>query len=244
MNERPARPVEELLSSGAAEDLVAAASDPRLNEDLALRLLQSRDVPAKALEALAKNGMAMKHRRVLVGLVSHPRTPRFVSIPIANRLFAFELMKIATSPTVATDVKIAADHAIIARLDSISSGERTALARQGSTALAGALLNDPEARNIEAALDNPRMTEIEIVKALKREDVSQALIAQVCEHKKWSLRTEIQISVLKAESTPLAKAIFMADRLPPATVKDVLKNSRLKPQLQAYLREKQERRKK
>jgi hypothetical protein len=86
------------------------------------------------------------------------------------------------------------------------------------------------------------MTEVEIVKALKLEDVSQSLIAQVCEHHKWALRTEIQGEILKAPHTPLAKAILIAERLPASTVSEVLKNSRLPVQVRAYLLEMQSRR--
>lgn len=236
------RALEDLIASTAPEDLIEAAADRALGEDLALKLLNHRELPARALELLAKNPSAMKHRRVITGIVSHPRTPRFVSIPIANRLFAFELMHLTLSPKVATDLKVAADNAIISRLESISAGERIVLARRGSTRLAAALLNDPEARIIEAALNNPRMTEVEIVKALKLDKVKQSLIALACEHKKWQLRSEIQIEVLKAEHTPLAKAILMAERLPPSTVTDVLKNSRLPVTVRAYLLEMQARR--
>jgi hypothetical protein len=239
----PGRTLEELISSGDAGDLVEASADRGLSEDLALKLLNHKEIPARALELIAKNPSAMKHRRVLTGIVAHPRTPRFVSIPIANRLFVFELMQIALSPRVATDLKVAADNAIISRLESVSAGERSALAKQGSTRLAGALLNDSESRVIEAALNNPRMTEIEIVKALKHDQVSQSLIALVCEHKKWELRTEIQVEILKAAHTPLAKAILMAERLPPATVAEILKNSRLPAHVRAYLLEMQARRK-
>jgi hypothetical protein len=237
------RPLEELVSSTSSDDLIAAASDRALNEDLALRLLNNHDLPQRALELLAKNASVMKHRRVIVAIVTHPRTPRFVSLPIANRLFAFELMKIATSASVPMDVKIAADAAIIQRLESISAGERATMAKLGSTKLAGALLRDPEPRIVASALDNPRMTEAEIVKALKQDDVSQSLISFVCEHRQWALRQEIQIEVLKAPHTPLAKAILVADRLPASIVKDVLKNSRLPAAVRAYLAEKQARRK-
>ena len=242
-NGSPGRTLEDLIASNEAADLVEASTDRGLSEDLALKLLSHKEIPARALELLAKNPTAMKHRRVLTAIVTHPHTPRFVSIPIANRLFVFELMQIAISPRVATDLKVAADNAIISRLDSVSSGERLALAKQGSTRLAGALLNDAESRVIEAALNNPRMTEIEIVKALKHDQVSQSLISLVCEHQKWALRTEIQVEVLKAAHTPLAKAILMAERLPPSLVAEVLKNSRLPVHVRAYLLEMQARRK-
>src|SRR4051812_1097560 len=116
MDAPESRSVEELIASQAPEDLIAAASDRRLNEDSALALLKQRDLPTLALERLAKNASAMKHRRVLVGIVTHPRTPRFVSLPVVQRLFSFELMQISISPAVATDVKIAADRAITSRL--------------------------------------------------------------------------------------------------------------------------------
>jgi hypothetical protein len=241
-DEGSARALEDLVSSTDPQDLLNAATNPSLSEDLALRLLNHPELPARALELLAKNPSVMKHRPVLTAIVMHPRTPRFVSIPIANRLYVFELMQIAISPRVATDLKVAADNAIISRLESVSAGERLALARRGSTRAAGALLNDPEERVIEAALNNPRMTEVEIVKALKLEDVSQSLIAQVCEHKKWVLRTEIQVEILKAAHTPLAKAILIAERLPASIVSEVLKNSRLPVQVRAYLLEMQARR--
>lgn len=237
------RSLEELAASSDPQDLIRAAADRALSEDLALRLLNHQELPARALELLAKNPSVMKHRRVLTGIVTHSRTPRFVSLPIANRLFVFELMQIALSPRVATDVKVAADNAIIARLESVSAGEKLALAKQGSTRLAGALLNEAEARTIEAALDNPRMTEVEIVKALRSDSVSQSLIALVCEHKKWSLRTEVQLQILKAAQTPLARAIVIAEKLPPSVVTNVLKHSLLPVQVRAYLTEMQARRK-
>ena len=106
------RSLEELIASEDSKDLLLAAADHGLSEDLALKLLNHRELPARALESLAKNASAMKHRRVLTGIVMHPRTPRFVSLPIANRLFVFELMQIALSPRVATDVHLGDQHAL------------------------------------------------------------------------------------------------------------------------------------
>ncbi len=229
------RSLADLISSSQPEDLLLAAADPRMTKELALEFLSHRELPSRSLEFLARNPNAAKHRKVLVALVSHPATPRFVSLPITRRLFTFELMQIALSPTVATDVKMAADHAIVSRLDSVSSGERFTLAKQASTRVAAALLTDPEERIIEAALNNPRLTEVEIVKALKHDVVPQSLIAEVCAHAKWSLRTEIQIEVLKSPHTPLAQAIMMADKLPHSKVEEVLRTSRMPENVRAYL---------
>src|ERR1051326_1844584 len=97
--------LERMIHDRSPDVLKLAASHPAMNEDLALALLSRRDVPAAALENLSKNGPAMKHRPVQTALVSHPKTPRHVSLPIARHLYTFELMQIALTPAVPADVK-------------------------------------------------------------------------------------------------------------------------------------------
>src|SRR5437762_13431720 len=127
-----AQPIEEMVQARDAEALKAAAVHPAMTEDLALAFLTRRDLPPSALEALTKNGSVMKHRRVMAAIVAHIKTPRHVSLPIARHLYTFELLQIALTPAVPADVKMAVEDAITMRLESISSGERLALAKRGS----------------------------------------------------------------------------------------------------------------
>src|SRR5262249_59899030 len=163
----------------ARKSLRAFAADARLGEDLALALLKRRDLPREALEALAKNGQVAKQRKVRLGLVTHPRTPRHVSVPTIRHIYTFELMKVALLPSVPPDVKHAAEEVLIGRLGSIASGERLTLAKQGSGRVAAALLVDKEERILQAALSNPQMTELWIVKALKAEAGTELLAPPV-----------------------------------------------------------------
>ncbi len=145
-------------------------------------------------------------------------------------------------PSVAGDLKITMDEAIINRLETIAAGERVSLAKRGSTRVAGALLGDADARIIEAALQNPRMTEAAIVKALMAEDAPQSLVEAVCRMDKWSVRREIRIALLRNEHTPLGRAIAFAESLPAKVVRDVLHNSRLPESVKRYLLARLERR--
>lgn len=240
----PPPELERMVHSQLPDEICAAAVDRRLTEDLALALLTRRDLQGAVLEELSKNIAVMKHRKVIVGLVCHPRTPRYVSLPITRRLFNFELMKIALLPSVPVDVKMLAEEAIINRLDTISSGERLTLARQGSTRIAAALLGDPEARVTEAALMNSRLTEPNVVKALMRDDAREHFVHATCAHPKWSLRKEVQIALIKNPYTPLARALHLANTLSSGTLREVLANSRLDEKVKHYLTEELERRKK
>src|SRR5260370_1558432 len=154
----PAGSWEARIHDRSPEVLRGGAADPQLTEELALGMLTRRDLPERVLVDLSKNGAVMKHRKVLIALVRHPRTPRHVSLPIARRLYTFELMQIALTPGVAADLKLVAEDAILLRLESFSSGDRTTLPHRASTLVAAALLLDPEPRLIEAALQNAFLT--------------------------------------------------------------------------------------
>jgi hypothetical protein len=227
--------LEELVHSYSQEALIAAASDGRLTEDLALAMLNRRDLPREALEELNRNSAVAKNRKVRLAIVSHPRTPRHVSVPTIRHLYTFELMQIALFPSVAADVKRVAEEVLMSRLAIISSGERYSLAKQSSGRVAAALLLDKEERIMQAALANPQMTEVLIVRALRMEDKTELLAPAVCRHEKWSLRNEIKAALLANENTPFARVLQFAKELPPRVIREVLQISRLTPNVKNYL---------
>ena len=212
-----------------------AAADRRLTEDLALALLERRDLPAPVIETMVRNGAVMKHRTVLNALVIHPRAPRHVSLPIIRRLFTFELMKIALMPAVFADIKKFAEEVLISRLETVTPGERLTLAKRSSPAVAAVLLLDREKRVMQAAMHNPHMTEAALVKAVMSDKAPQHLIDAVCHDPKWSLRREVRIALLRNEKTPLAPALAFAEAMSSASLRQVLNNSRLKANVKSYL---------
>ncbi|MGA2334771.1 MAG: hypothetical protein WA383_23145 [Terriglobales bacterium] len=127
--------------------LLRTAADPALTEDLALALLKHADLPPEVLEQLAKNAHALKSHKVKIALASHPHTPRHVSVPLARQFYTFDLMKVALSPGVPADVKVAVDDVLISRLKAVTVGERLTLARRASGRVAAALLLDVETRD-------------------------------------------------------------------------------------------------
>jgi len=212
-----------------------AASEPALNEDLALSLLKRNDLTAELIEKLSKNSAVMKSRKVKRAVVAHPRSPRHVAVSILRQLFTFDLMQIALLPTLAGDLKVAAEEALIRRLEAITPGEKLSLARRASGRVAGMLLLEPDPRIIRAALENPRMTEVVISRALTRTGVSPALVLAVCGHAKWSLRREIRVALLRNEKTPLGYALEFARTFPVRVLKEILEGSRLPQDVKGQL---------
>ena len=216
-----------LIHGHTADELKRAAAHESLSEELALALLDRRDLPPEALEALSKNVAALKSRRVLVGMIGHPKTPRHVSLPAIRHLYTFELMQLALSPAVLADIKKAAEETLVSRLEKITLGERITLARRASGRVAAALLLDSEPRVIEAAVSNPFLTEGLVVKAVMSEKAAGALVELVCRDSQWSLRREVRIALLRNPFTPANEATQLARSLPTGVLHELLRDARL-----------------
>jgi hypothetical protein len=238
------KPDEHRLSSSVSEvgsadrlELPGGTSgDPHGSEDAALALLQRADAQAVAIEELTKNSAAMSSRKVKLAVVKHPRTPRHISLPVLRQLFTFDLMNVALVPTVSPDIKNAAEDVLINRIESIAIGERMALARRASGKVARALLDDKDIGVMNTALDNSRLTEALLIKAVSRGSATAQLVDSACHHTKWSRRRDVRIALLRSGKTPLACALAFARTLPASTVKEVLHGSRLPSGTQRYLR--------
>jgi hypothetical protein len=224
-----------LVHESDPDILVAVAGDQRLTEDLALAMLERRDLPREVPETMLRNSSVARLKKVQLAVVAHPRTPRHVSIPIIRHLYPFELMQIALMPAVAADVKRTAEEAIIGRLPTVSPGERFTLAKRSSGRVAAVLLLDKEERTLQAALLNPQMTEMWIVRALKAETGTELLAPAVARHAKWSHRIEIKAALLGNKNTPFASVVRIAGELPVNALKDALRNARLTANVKRYL---------
>jgi hypothetical protein len=206
-----------------------------VSEDTALAELKNRDLSVRQIEQLAKDATAMKSRKVRIAVAAHPRTPRRIALRVLRELYTFDLMRFALTPSVAADLKHVADELLVGRLASIGLGERISLARGASQMVAAALLLDKEKQVWEPALENPRMSEAGIVKALHRETAAPAFVQGICRHTKWSSRPEIRVALLRNTHTPLARALEFAREIPAHQLRDILHTSQLPEETKEYL---------
>jgi len=231
----PVPALESSIHNLTLEELLRLASNPALTEDLALSVLNRGDLPADVLEQFAKNATFLKLRKAKIALVAHPHTPRHVSVPLIRQFYTFDLMKVALTPSVPADVKVAADDVLVSRLKAVTLGERLALARRGSGRVAGALLLDGEAPVMRMALENGRLTEAFVIQAVLRPEANVVLVQAVAQHKKWSYRREIRVALLRTEHLSLARALQFSRDLPLPFLREVLHSSRMPPRIKEQL---------
>jgi hypothetical protein len=198
-----------------------------------------------------------------------------VSVPLARQFYTFDLMKVALSPSVPADVKVAVDNVLISRLKAVTLGERLTLARRGSGRVAAALLLDVESgdgkiidgktmdrktidrktvagkaiagktiaakavardtRVMQAALENPRLTEALVIHSVLGPAAGAALAQAVARHAKWSRRREIRAALLRTAHLSLARALEFSREIPAPLLEEVLASSRLPAPIKAQL---------
>ena len=251
-----------MQKEGNSDDRIE--KDSGISESSILAQLQRPDLPGETLERLAKNASTLKSRKVKIALVCHPHTPRHVSVPLAPQLYTFELVKVALSPTVLPDIKVAIDDILISRLKSITVGERLTLARRATARVAAALLVDVEAdegksssaiaegeveqrrhkRNAEpslylrvmrTALENKRLTEALVISTVLRPQAGASLVNEVARHEKWSKRSAVRAALLRSEHLSLANAIEFSREIPSPQLDELMASSRLPERIKNHL---------
>ena len=129
-----------------------------------------------------------------------------------------DLVQLALSPAVPAELKRNAEEHLLMRLAQIPLGQKITLARRGPGRVAGALLTEGHPQVLSVVLDNPYLTEAQVLKALSREKLPSGVVPAIIHHRKWSLSYNVRIAVLRQPSAPLATILSY---LPQLTVSDL-----------------------
>ena len=207
-----------LVHHPSADVLLALLDNPALDETQVCLLLERKDLPGEILEEIARRKALLKSYRVKRALAFHPRTPRLVSLRLLRDLYLMDLVQVAILPGVSAELKRNAEEQLIARLPQLPLGQKITLARRGPARVAGALLAEGHAQVISVVLDNPYMTEAQILKALSREKLPVSVIPAIIQHRKWSISYNVRLALIRHPAAPLATILSY---LPQLTVSDL-----------------------
>jgi hypothetical protein len=198
--------------------LVALLDNPALDESQLCLLLERKDLPGEILEEVGRRKPLLKNYRIKRALAFHPRAPRLITFRLLRDLYLMDLVQLTLSPGVLAELKRNAEEQLLARLPQIPLGQKITLARRGPARVAGALLAEGHPQVLSVVLDNPYMTEAQILRVLSRENLPAAVIPAIIRHRKWSLSYNIRIALLRQPSAPLATILSY---LPQLTVSDL-----------------------
>src|SRR5437867_8548216 len=231
-----------LVHHPSAEVLLALLENPALDETQVCLLLERKDLPGEILEEIARRKALLKSYRVKRALAFHPRTPRLVSLRLLRDLYLMDLVQVAILPGVSAELKRNAEEQLIARLPQLPLGQKITLARRGPARVAGALLAEGHAQVISVVLDNPYMTEAQILKALSREKLPAPVIPAIIHHRKWSISYNIRIALLRQPSAPLATILSYLPQLTVSNLRELAAPGIVPEKLRRYIQAEVQRR--
>ena len=98
----------------------------------------------------------------------------------------------------------------------LTLGERKALARRPRGDALVELLRDPHPDVVAILLDNPQITEREIVRVAAMRPAVPAALARVAEHRRWATRPGVRRALVLNPHTPVHVALRLVVTLAPA----------------------------
>jgi hypothetical protein len=207
-----------LIYHSVSAVLMALLDNPAFDETKLTLLLSRKDLPTEILEEIGRRKGFLKSYAVKKSLVLHPRTPRLVGLRLLKDLYLMDLVQFTLSPAVSEELKRYAQEQIVARLPQMPLGQKITLARRGPSRVAGALVADGHAQVMPIALENPYLTEAQVLKALAREKVPVPVVQALANHRKWSQCYNIRLAIVRNSSTPIS---IILGFLPQLTVNDL-----------------------
>jgi hypothetical protein len=207
-----------LLHHPAPAVLLALLDNPALDETQLCLLLERKDLPGEVLEEIARRKPLLKNYRVKRALTFHPHAPRLTVLRLVRELYLMDLVQLTLFPGTPGEIKRNAEDQLIARLPQLPLGQKVTLARRGPSRVAGALLAEGHAQVLGVVLDNPYLTEAQVLKVLSREKLSPEVVRAVAQHSKWSHVYNIRVALVRHPGSTLSSVLAY---LPELTVSDL-----------------------
>jgi hypothetical protein len=227
--------IESLMNESAKAVLVALARNPHLQESELLRLLERKNLAHEVVAEIARRREVRSSYSVQLALVRHPKAPRALSLPLMKFLYVFDLLRVAQSPGVPADVKKVAEETILKKIEGMPQGEKIALAKRGTGRLAAGFLDCPDLELIRAALDNPSLTEGDVLKVLAREGTPAVVVQQLAQHARWSHHYHLRLALIRHPQTPFARVLAFLPDMAVADLRDICLDHRMPQPVRKYL---------
>ena len=142
-------------------------------------LLARPDLPNTFLDEIAKHRDWLRSYAVKRAIVFHLNAPRPAVSRLLRDIYLMDLVKLTNAPATPADIRRAAEEQLIGQLPQLPLGQKIALGRQASAHVLGALLIEGNRKVLPPVLQNPRLTEAQVLKRWRARNSAQPLYMQL-----------------------------------------------------------------
>jgi hypothetical protein len=155
---------------------------------------------------------------------------------VVRQLHLFDLVNVSLLPSPPAELRRIAEELILARIGQLPLGQKMTLARRGSARVAAALLLNGVEQVVPLALENPRLTESQVLKVLARDDVPPHVVDALARHRKWSILYNVRMALVRQPLTPLGRVLSFLPDLTLRDLDELCAAKSLSPAMRDYLR--------
>ena len=196
--------------------------NPNLIPDQVVLIFENKFVTAQIVKSICEEPKWVGKYKVKVAIINSPLTPKVVALTLVKFLFWKDLVKVSKNPRLIPPVRLMADVVLKDRLPEITVGERVALARIASRTIIRSLVHDKNEMVFRALLENPLLTEEDIINIAASQNADPNILSILSTHKKWSFRYPIKLALLRNRKTPTAVITGLLSGLLEKDLKGVL----------------------
>jgi hypothetical protein len=219
----------EIVAVGENAAAIATLMADREPTDSVMLALLRRALPKRFLEYVARTEPWASRPLVLTAVVTNPRVDTALSLRLLPQLTWRSLATVSATPWVNGMVKTRADALLTEMLPDLKLGERIALGRIAGRSIAARLLADPDAKVLEATLENPRLMPDDLLRAISRDAPPRELLESVSAATRWREFYAVRLALVLQPRTPLALALAQLSALTPRDLSRVAANESLTP---------------
>jgi hypothetical protein len=106
-------------------------------------------------------------------------------------------------------------------------GVRRSMARRNDIGVIERLLGDPDPAVMENLLNNPRITELEVVRMAARSPVREAVLTAISRHPRWGIRHRVRVTLAHNPGTPTGITLGLLHLLLDQELEALAKDGRL-----------------
>jgi hypothetical protein len=183
--------------------LLALLQNPDIQEKHIELLIARADVSAVILAAVAEEGKWTSSESIRLKLAQHPHCPKRIALTMLRQLYLFDLVRVCLLPSVAPDIRRAAEEALLGRVPHLPVGEKMTLARRGPARVASALIAEGHPQAMKLALENPYLTESQILKVLAKDGIPERVVVAIAKHSKWACLYNVRAALLRNAHAPV-----------------------------------------
>jgi hypothetical protein len=182
---------------------------------------------AEAIEAVVAEQRLLSFYEVRRDLALHPRTPETLAARFVPTLWWRDLMALALDTRLRPSLRRTAEIHLGTRLPELAVGEKVSLARRASPGIIPQLRHDPNPQVIAALLDNPRLTEGQLVPLLHGASTPPAILELIANDRRWGVRYPLRLALVRNPATPLKVSWRLLEALRKSDLRPVATDPRL-----------------